>query len=203
MRVSGTEILYIEMIHPESGQFVAGYAELKYGNKDNPRAYGSALTYARRYALSAILGVVSDEDDDETSPPGMVRIAERMTAARRAAAMIDRSAMSAPRAAAGRKVIAGRLRRRMSKTKSRRRPLLLEPDRQDPRQHARKMPLTFVAKAFRGRPRDHQRLRDGAHHRREPDEVLATYAETLSVARPHRPHPRTWASETRSTSAAG
>lgn len=64
MRVNGTEILYIEMVHPESGQFVAGYAELKYGNKDNPQAYGSALTYARRYALSALLGVVSDEDDD-------------------------------------------------------------------------------------------------------------------------------------------
>lgn len=29
-----------------------------------PQAFGSALTYARRYSLSAILGIASDEDDD-------------------------------------------------------------------------------------------------------------------------------------------
>ena len=32
--------------------------------KATPQAYGSALTYARRYALSAIIGIVADEDDD-------------------------------------------------------------------------------------------------------------------------------------------
>lgn len=64
MRIGQTEVLHVEIVHPESGQFVAGYAELKYGNRDNPQAYGSALTYARRYALTTILGVVSDEDDD-------------------------------------------------------------------------------------------------------------------------------------------
>lgn len=29
-----------------------------------PQAYGSALTYARRYSLAACLGLVADEDDD-------------------------------------------------------------------------------------------------------------------------------------------
>jgi len=32
--------------------------------KDDPQAVGSALTYARRYALSACLGISADEDDD-------------------------------------------------------------------------------------------------------------------------------------------
>lgn len=32
--------------------------------KQDPQGYGSALTYCRRYALAAALGVVADEDDD-------------------------------------------------------------------------------------------------------------------------------------------
>lgn len=32
--------------------------------KATPQDYGSALTYARRYAVSAIIGIVADEDDD-------------------------------------------------------------------------------------------------------------------------------------------
>lgn len=33
--------------------------------KQDPQALGSAITYARRYALSAIVGVCSDDDDGE------------------------------------------------------------------------------------------------------------------------------------------
>lgn len=33
-------------------------------DKTSPQAQGSAITYARRYALMAILGLVADEDDD-------------------------------------------------------------------------------------------------------------------------------------------
>jgi hypothetical protein len=32
---------------------------------NNPQAVGSALTYARRYALSAVLGLAIGEDDDD------------------------------------------------------------------------------------------------------------------------------------------
>jgi hypothetical protein len=32
--------------------------------RDNPQGQGSAITYARRYALMSILGLVADEDDD-------------------------------------------------------------------------------------------------------------------------------------------
>lgn len=34
------------------------------GNTINPQAIGSAITYARRYALSALVGICADEDDD-------------------------------------------------------------------------------------------------------------------------------------------
>lgn len=50
------------LIHT-SGQWISSTIELL--PKDvTPQAYGSAITYARRYALSALIGVVSDEDDD-------------------------------------------------------------------------------------------------------------------------------------------
>lgn len=32
--------------------------------KENPQGLGSAITYARRYGLMSILGLVADEDDD-------------------------------------------------------------------------------------------------------------------------------------------
>lgn len=34
-------------------------------NKTTAQAIGSALTYGRRYGLSALAGIVSDEDDDD------------------------------------------------------------------------------------------------------------------------------------------
>ena len=38
--------------------------------KRDPQGVGSAISYARRYALSAILGIVSDEDDDGNAASG-------------------------------------------------------------------------------------------------------------------------------------
>lgn len=188
MRVNGTEILYIEMIHPESGQFVAGYAELKYGNKDNPQAYGSALTYARRYALSAILGVVSDEDDDgnlaaghgqnrggtdDRGPPrrrdDRPQRDERPREPRPAAE--DRR--SAPPQNVEDKIAppAAPLKSQTAKTLAN----MLE-----------KMPLTFVAE---GVPEVARVIINvcamALTTEGSPDEVLATYAETLSVAHAH------------------
>lgn len=47
----------------KSGQYIMDTLTLKPG-KDDPQGRGSAITYARRYAYAAILGLVSDEDDD-------------------------------------------------------------------------------------------------------------------------------------------
>jgi len=42
--------------------------------RDNPQGLGSAITYARRYALMTILGLVADEDDDgEAASPVRAR----------------------------------------------------------------------------------------------------------------------------------
>lgn len=50
-----------------SGQWLSGVYPLSPTKRD-PQGVGAAITYARRYALAALVGVVYDEDDDgETS----------------------------------------------------------------------------------------------------------------------------------------
>ncbi len=48
----------------DSGEFVSGSIKLK-PVKDDPQAVGSAITYGRRYSLAAIVGVTSEEEDDD------------------------------------------------------------------------------------------------------------------------------------------
>ena len=55
--------LTTRLLH-SSGEWIQATMRLHLGDKVTPQAQGSALTYARRYALSAILGIVTDEDDD-------------------------------------------------------------------------------------------------------------------------------------------
>lgn len=49
-----------------SGQWISSTITLK-PTKSDPQGMGSAITYARRYALSAILGIASEVDDDANS----------------------------------------------------------------------------------------------------------------------------------------
>jgi hypothetical protein len=45
-----------------SGQWIASEHPLPLSGR--PQEIGSALTYARRYSLSALIGIAADEDDD-------------------------------------------------------------------------------------------------------------------------------------------
>ncbi len=47
-----------------SGEWLSGEMSI-FSLKNEPQAIGSAITYARRYALSAILGIAADDDDAE------------------------------------------------------------------------------------------------------------------------------------------
>ena len=51
------------LMHSESGEFMQSTYEMK-PVKDDPQGRGSVITYQRRYALAAILGLNIDEDDD-------------------------------------------------------------------------------------------------------------------------------------------
>lgn len=65
-----------------SGEFMEAETPLLL-TKDDPQAQGSAITYMRRYAYSAILGIVADPDDDgnAASVPRAKRVIESTTPA--------------------------------------------------------------------------------------------------------------------------
>jgi hypothetical protein len=59
--VPGAVVVVTSLIH-SSGEWIS--SELALPSGATPQTYGSALTYARRYALAALCGIVGDEDDD-------------------------------------------------------------------------------------------------------------------------------------------
>ena len=65
--INGEPALTTMLIH-QSGQWMkATYPLVVAGKDENAQGYGSAITYARRYGLSAVLGVIADADDDGNS----------------------------------------------------------------------------------------------------------------------------------------
>lgn len=59
----GESSLETYIIHAETGEHIHGAYTMK-PTKDDPQGRGSALTYMRRYALVAMLGLNTEEDDD-------------------------------------------------------------------------------------------------------------------------------------------
>lgn len=61
--IAGIQPVLVTTLVHDSGQFISGQYPLN-PVKNDPQGMGSAMTYARRYAISAILTVVADDDDD-------------------------------------------------------------------------------------------------------------------------------------------
>lgn len=59
----GNIIVTTTLLH-ESGEFIEFAPLVLKADKPTAQGAGSAITYARRYALSAILGISSEDDDD-------------------------------------------------------------------------------------------------------------------------------------------
>lgn len=60
---NGQGVIIETIITHSSGQFIGGKLLMPLAKVD-PQGAGSAITYGRRYALAAALGIVSDEDVD-------------------------------------------------------------------------------------------------------------------------------------------
>lgn len=73
--------LVTKLVHAKSGQFQASLAVIPL-SKPDPQAMGSAFTYGRRYALSAMLGIVAEEDDDGNAACGQAKTPTRQRSAR-------------------------------------------------------------------------------------------------------------------------
>lgn len=62
----GPEVILLTTLAHQSGQWIRGRLPVKCKD-DTPQAQGSALTYARRYALAAIVGLAQIDDDAESA----------------------------------------------------------------------------------------------------------------------------------------
>jgi len=78
------------LIHGESGESLFSYFPL-ICEKKTSQAIGSAITYAKRYALSAMVGVACDDDDDgnEAARPHLGSYAKPQEKAKDAPAKAD------------------------------------------------------------------------------------------------------------------
>lgn len=55
-------VMVVTTLFHKSGQWIRSRLRLNPG-KDTPQAYGSAITYGRRYSLAAIVGITQTDDD--------------------------------------------------------------------------------------------------------------------------------------------
>lgn len=53
------------LIHSETGEYLEATYEMPVSKANDPQALGSAISYARRYAVSGILSLKIDDDDAE------------------------------------------------------------------------------------------------------------------------------------------
>lgn len=62
LRISDGHMVLVTRLMHESGQFIE--SEYPLTNYSRPQEQGSAITYARRYTVTALLGIAAEEDDD-------------------------------------------------------------------------------------------------------------------------------------------
>jgi hypothetical protein len=88
--VSNGNMQVITMVaHVASGQFVISVGEMPMG-REGPQAAGSAITYARRYFIAPILGLIAGSDDDGEAAEGRKIPAAKMGGLKeRKAALIE------------------------------------------------------------------------------------------------------------------
>ena len=82
----GTRAHVRTMLAHKSGQWIAGECVMPLDRQGGAQGMGSAITYARRYSLSAIVGIVTEDDDDGNAAQGRTRKAEVKAVREKAAA---------------------------------------------------------------------------------------------------------------------
>jgi hypothetical protein len=69
MNTDGSRIVMVTTLAHTSGQWMKSFLPLN-PSKNDSQGIGAAITYLRRYSLSAIVGVVCDDDDDGETAVG-------------------------------------------------------------------------------------------------------------------------------------
>jgi hypothetical protein len=63
--VDGAVVVTTLLVHGESGEWISEDLSLPVVDPTDARSVGSAITYGRRYALQGLLGIASEEEDDD------------------------------------------------------------------------------------------------------------------------------------------
>lgn len=71
---NGMLVLRTRLIDIASGDYIEGMLPLI--NSDKPQEQGSAITYARRYSISALLNLCTETDDDGNQGSGLKPVAD-------------------------------------------------------------------------------------------------------------------------------
>lgn len=72
VRIEREELLETRLIHSSGEWFSNTTPVLVSDGENSAQAYGSAITYARRYGITQLLCIVADEDDDGNAAAGNV-----------------------------------------------------------------------------------------------------------------------------------
>lgn len=60
--IEGSEYVKTVLLH-ESGESIESFTKILCKSQNDPQAYGSGVTYARRYGLQSLLSIGADDDD--------------------------------------------------------------------------------------------------------------------------------------------
>jgi hypothetical protein len=64
--IDGINVVKTILLH-ESGEYITSSMKVSCKNPENPQEMGSAITYAKRYALQALAFIPSEDDDGEVA----------------------------------------------------------------------------------------------------------------------------------------
>jgi hypothetical protein len=68
MRDGGANSARMEtVLMHKSAEYISSTIEVPFAKPNDPQAYGSAMTYGRRYSIMALLGLVTDDDDAQSA----------------------------------------------------------------------------------------------------------------------------------------
>lgn len=82
--VAGYVGLRTTLIH-ESGEFISEVFNMPVKDASNPQAVGSAITYARRYALMGVCGIAPEDDDGNGAAAEAVTVRDAALGAKKTA----------------------------------------------------------------------------------------------------------------------
>jgi len=61
----GKTLIQTTLLHSETGEYLTSEMEVVCAKQNDPQAYGSAVTYSRRYSLQSLLSIPSVDSDAE------------------------------------------------------------------------------------------------------------------------------------------